>query len=75
MSKAFDYRIIDLLYRVTTVGEVAKLWGLNPETVRRACMFNKLQAWQDESGRWLISLESVIEYFGACPGGESGRQN
>lgn len=53
------------LSKVTTVSEVAQLYYVSTWTVRRLCNEGRIIGTQPGNcGTWVISLASVIDYFG-----------
>jgi len=53
-----------VLSNVTTIGEIARAWGLCPDTVRYHCLTGTLTARQDMAGRWLVYLPSARALYG-----------
>ena len=54
---------------IVTATEAAKLWGLDPSTVKRACQQGRFAA--DEArksaGTWLITTIGMERLYGAKP--------
>jgi predicted transcriptional regulator len=56
---------MDELFTLSTISEIAELWGKHPLTVRRALNAKKNPLRARQSGRViLISVESVIKRWG-----------
>lgn len=52
-----------ILSQVTTVSEVAQCWQKSVWQVRYAILFDDIYA-QKIGGTWVISLQSVIDFWG-----------
>lgn len=58
---------IDPLYTLLTVNEAASLFFVSPKTIRYHIMRENIQARKADSdlrGLWLISYQSLVDYFG-----------
>lgn len=59
---------MDTLLEVLTIPEVAYLWYLHPDTVRKAIFTRRNPVHARKTGRvWLISYQSCVQRWGTPP--------
>lgn len=56
-----------------TSPEAARLWGLHPDSLKKACQQGRISA-RKSSGTWLVTRTGMERLYGPCPAGNTEKE-